>query len=202
MKWLVGVDEAGRGPLAGPVMVGVAVIPLQFDWKLIPGVGDSKQVKPKDREAVFSLASDLRKLGVIDFAVAQSSAAHIDRHGIVPAIRQAMASCFKRLELVPEECEILLDGSLIAPAHFLTQKTIIKGDSLEPVIGLASIMAKVTRDRHMERVGKRPEFGPYRLEVHKGYGTKLHRELIQHHGLSAIHRQSFCRNILTRKNVV
>src|SRR5690606_35077025 len=102
----------------------------------------------------------------------------------------------------PEECEVLLDGSLKAPANFLNQKTIIKGDSLEPVIGLASILAKVTRDRHMERIGKRSELAPYCLNVHKGYGTKLHREMIKLHGLSAIHRQSFCRNIHPLKTLV
>lgn len=195
MKYLVGVDEAGRGPLAGPVAVGVAVVPLGFDWNLLPGVGDSKQVKPKDREVLFQLAFDLQKRGVLNFAVIQSSAHIIDTKGIVPAIRQAMAKGFQKLELLPAECEVRLDGSLKAPEEFLNQRTIIKGDATEPIIGLASILAKVTRDRHMTRLANDSEFVAYEFAVHKGYGTKKHIEQIKKHGLSSIHRRTFCGNI-------
>lgn len=202
MKWLVGVDEAGRGPLAGPVAVGVAVVPFEFDWNLLPGVGDSKAIKPKVREDLFQLVIDLKKQGRLDFAVTQSSASRIDKDGIVPAIKLAMAQCFRKLDLQPEACQVLLDGSLQAPEKFTLQRTIINGDATEPVIGLASILAKVTRDRYMERMGLKAELAPYRLEVHKGYGTKLHRELIQKHGLSVIHRRSFCRNIQVVETLV
>lgn len=202
MKYLVGVDEAGRGPLAGPVAVGVAVVPMGFDWSLLPGVGDSKQVKPKDRETIYQLAFDLQKQGFLNFAVVQSSAHIIDTKGIVPAIRQAMAKGFHKLELLPAECEVRLDGSLKAPEEFLNQTTIIKGDASEPIIGLASILAKVTRDRYMSQQARKTEFNPYLFDVHKGYGTKKHIEQIKKYGLSSIHRQSFCRNIQTKISLV
>ena len=88
-----------------------------------------------------------------------------------------------------------LDGGLKAPAEFVHQETIVKGDSKEKVIGLASIMAKVTRDRYMLRLAERAEFKIYDFMSHKGYGTKIHREAIARHGLSTEHRTSYCRNI-------
>lgn len=196
MKYLVGVDEAGRGPLAGPVAVGVAMVPADFDWKLLPGVGDSKKLKPKDREAVYQLASRLKQAGVIDFRVSQTSAAMIDRRGIVPAIKKAMNRCLMGLKLEPGICHILLDGGLKAPPAYPSQETIIKGDSKELVIGLASIVAKVTRDRHMTMLARK--YPAYGFEAHKGYGTRLHLELIKEHGISAIHRVSFCRSVRPR----
>lgn len=191
-KWLIGVDEAGRGPLAGPVAVGVVKVPVGFDWSLIPGVGDSKKISPKNREAIFRRAQELRYYQVLDFAVAQVGSSVIDEKGIVFAINIAMGRCLKRLGLNPAECFIKLDGSLHAPAQF-SQETIIRGDSLEPAIGLASIAAKVTRDRYMERISKR--YTQYDFEVHKGYGTKAHCQAIAQYGKSPIHRVSYCKNI-------
>jgi ribonuclease HII len=193
MKWLIGIDEAGRGPLAGPVAVGVAVIPADFDWTLLPGVGDSKKVKPQNRETIFRQASALRRAKTLNFAVVQSTADMIDRIGIVGAVESAMGKALQKLKLDPSECEVRLDGSLRAPGIFLNQRTIIRGDDSEPVIGLASIVAKVTRDRHMTRISAKPRFAPYDFALHKGYGTKKHCELIKIHGLSDIHRASFCR---------
>lgn len=202
MKYLVGIDEAGRGPLAGPVTVGVAVVPIDFDWSILLGVGDSKQLSEAKREQIFERARELKKTGALDFAVGQMAAAMIDARGIVGAVEAAMRSALAKLDLSPEECEIRLDGSLRAPIAYPNQITIIKGDATEPVIGLASIMAKVTRDRQMTRLATKPELTPYNFEIHKGYGTKRHRELIQIHGLSRIHRQSFCRNIQIGKGLV
>ena len=190
-KWLVGVDEAGRGPLAGPVAVGVLKVPEGFDWSLIPGVGDSKQVSPKRRAEVFKRAKELQKKGKLDFVVIQMSATHIDRHGIARSITVAIDRALAKLKLTPKDCFIKLDGSLRAPAPF-TQETIIKGDSKELVIGLASIVAKETRDIYMMNVAKK--YPTYELEIHKGYGTKRHRQLIFKHGLSDIHRASYCQN--------
>lgn len=193
MKWLVGVDEAGRGPLAGPVAVGVAVVPIDFDWDLIPGVGDSKKVTPLKREVIWRRATELRSSQVINYKVSLISASVIDSKGITHAVRLGIERCLTALELDPEACDVRLDGLLKAPDEFKTQATIIKGDSKEKSIGLASIMAKVTRDRHMERLSlKHPEYG---FDIHKGYGTKSHRELILQHGLSSEHRSSFCRNL-------
>lgn len=195
MKWLVGVDEAGRGPLAGPVAVGVAVVPIDFDWAVLQGVGDSKALKPKDREAIFLLAGKLREAGVLNFKTSASSHTVIDREGIVFAVNQAMSRALASLKIEPMECLVLLDGALRAPSSFKRQRTIIKGDATEKVIGLASIVAKVTRDRYMVRLATK--YPAYDFDIHKGYGTKKHRDLILKHGLSDIHRQSFCRHIQT-----
>ena len=194
MKWLIGIDEAGRGPLAGPVAVGVVAVSTDFDWSLIPGDGDSKKLSEKKREVVFETAKQLKKAGLLNFAVCQSTATYIDQEGIVPAIKYGMKDALEKLALNPEDCVVRLDGALRAPSNYQNQTTIIGGDGLEPVIGLASILAKVTRDRYMTKVATLPEYAPYELATHKGYGTKLHLELIKKHGLSLIHRKSFCRN--------
>lgn len=195
MSWLVGVDEAGRGPLAGPVMVGVVAVPIDFDWRMLAGVDDSKKLSAKKREVLFNLAHQLQKEDHLNFAVGESSAALIDKKGIVGAVEAAMAKALTKLSLNPDHCEIRLDGSLRAPAIYQNQITIIGGDGLEPVIGLASILAKVTRDRYMEKMANKPEFSSYEFGKHKGYGTKAHRTVIQEQGLSLIHRRSFCRNL-------
>ncbi len=191
-RFLIGIDEAGRGPLAGPVAVGVALVEQSFDWGLIPGVRDSKKMSEKAREAVFARMEELKREGVLRFAVGFSSAQIIDSRGIVPAIQSALARALGTLDVSPDECSVLLDGGLRAPEIFTNQKTIIRGDDSEPVISLASIAAKISRDRIMSRESEKfPEYG---FEVHKGYGTKAHRELIGRLGLSPMHRASFCRS--------
>jgi ribonuclease HII len=192
-KWIIGVDEAGRGPLAGPVAVGMVKVLVDFDWSLVPGVGDSKQIKEADRERIFALAKELRHKQELDFAVAMVGSSVIDDKGISYAIRLAIKRNITRLKLDPAECDFKLDGSLVAPVEF-TQETIIKGDATEPVIGLASIVAKVTRDKYMEKAAR--HFFQYGLEEHKGYGTKKHREAIAKYGKSPIHRASYCKNII------
>lgn len=189
---IVGVDEAGRGPLAGPVSVGVVKVKSDFDWDLIPGVGDSKQVSPKKRAVVFMRAKELKEARELDFCVEMVAASIIDEKGIVFAINLAMSRAIETLQLKPESSFIKLDGSLHAPAEF-EQETIIKGDSKEKVIGLASICAKETRDEYMVRKSALPTFAPYQFETHKGYGTKAHREAIKKYGTSIEHRKSYCR---------
>jgi len=192
-KWLVGVDEAGRGPLAGPVAVGVVCVPVDFDWDLLVGVNDSKKLTPETREAIFKEALKLKRRGMINYAVGSSSAKMIDRIGIVPAIKSAQGRAFTRLKLEPQLCVVKLDGGLKASQEFLSQETIIKGDGREKVIGLASVLAKVTRDRYMKRIASR--FASYDFATHKGYGTKAHCMAIHKHGLSSEHRVSFCKNL-------
>lgn len=187
----VGVDEAGRGPLAGPVAVGVAVVPSDFDWRYIPGVGDSKQVKEGERERVVQIARALKRAGVIDFHVALVSHTVIDRIGISGAVRKGIEACFKKLALDSKKTEVKLDGLLSAPADFVHQETIIKGDAQEKSIGLASILAKVSRDQHMRTEAKK--YPRYAFEIHKGYGTKKHRDAVMRFGLSPIHRRTFCK---------
>ena len=196
IQYIVGVDEAGRGPLAGPVAVGAVCVSRDFDWKLIPGVGDSKQISPENREAIFRLAKELEAAGSLDFSVAMTGPELIDRFGIVRALAIAKARAIRAVSREPEETQIKLDGLLTAPAKYLHQETIVKGDQKEKVIGLASILAKVKRDEYMRRIAAKPQFAAYRFHQHKGYGTLKHRQLVAEHGLSVMHRQSFCRRLL------
>jgi len=193
-KYLVGIDEAGRGPLAGPVAVGVAVVPEEFDWGILEGVNDSKKLTPENRFAIFRRAYTLRREGVLAWSVSMVGAEYIDRKGIVAAIQKAMQRSLRRVARDPAACRVLLDGALRAPSVYTDQTTIIKGDQKEKVIGLASIVAKVTRDRYMERIAVLPQFAPYQFEQHKGYGTKMHRAMIIERGLSDVHRKSYCRS--------
>lgn len=211
-NYTIGIDEAGRGPLAGPVAVGVVMVPKDFDWGLLPGVNDSKKLSEKKREEIFEAAKKLPASLRLQYAVSMVSAKQIDKIGIVPAVKLAMDRALKRLEKgaatfkngatyspidwTIDTYKVLLDGGLTAPERFVDQETIIKGDGKEKVIGLASIVAKVTRDRYMRRRATLAAFAPYTLDVHKGYGTKAHREAIKTHGLSSEHRKSFCRNLL------
>ena len=193
--FVVGVDEAGRGPLAGPVAVGVAVVPHSFDWNLLKGVGDSKKVSPRNREILFREATKLKKEGVLTFAVSLVSESTIDRINISRAVELGIERCFKKLALEPEKTRVVLDGLLKAPPQFTDQETIIKGDAKEKVIGLASILAKVTRDRFMVRIAN--DYPEYGFEVHKGYGTERHRTALQKHSLSKVHRRTFCKKFIT-----
>ena len=209
-SWIIGIDEAGRGPLAGPVAVGVALVPSDFNWDHLPGVGDSKKVSPKNREAIFKRAKELQKQGKLSYAVVLTSAKTIDRIGIVPSITKAINQALKKIEKplnnkpLPRQrlgrddlgdVLVKLDGGLKAPSEYVHQETIIKGDSKEKVIGLASIMAKVTRDRRMVILSKVGPYSKYAFDVHKGYGTKVHREAILKFGLTPEHRKSFCKNL-------
>jgi ribonuclease HII len=190
VKYLVGVDEAGRGPLAGPVSVGVVVAPLQFKTVFKKyAVKDSKKLTENKREEWYRWLNKERRLGKINFATALISHEVIDKRGIVPAVKLGIKKCLKRLGLKPEECEVLLDGSLKAPNEFKKQQTIIKGDEREPVIALASIAAKVRRDRQMVRLAK--IYPVYHFEIHKGYGTKAHYAALKKYGPSLIHRRTF-----------
>jgi ribonuclease HII len=189
IQWHVGVDEAGRGPLAGPVAVGVACVPIGFVWDDFIKVKDSKVMTEKARERVFLEAEAAREARRLNFHVALVSAEVIDTKGISHAVRQGIAECFAALALSPEETEVKLDGLLHAPKAFLNQETIICGDALEPAISLASIVAKVTRDRHMIAIHE--QFPEYNFAKHKGYGTAAHYAAIREHGMCAEHRETF-----------
>lgn len=193
-RHVIGIDEAGRGPLAGPVAVGAVMASEDFDYELIKGVRDSKKLTAPAREKWYLKLRLLRRKGILDFAVSFSSAGFIDKHGIVPAIRSAVGRSLDSLGASAGHCRILLDGSLRAPEKFRDQKTIIRGDETEPLISLASIAAKVTRDRLMVRLAKR--YPVYGFEVHKGYGTLAHRRFISRKGLCKIHRRSFCTGLV------
>lgn len=199
-RYVIGIDEAGRGPLAGPVAVGVVLLKSNFKQELLLGVTDSKKLSAVKRETIFLKAEQLKKDQKLDFVVTLVAAKEIDKKGIVPAITKALESGLRQLslrhKLKPQAVLVKLDGGLKAPETFLNQETIIKGDLKEYSIGLASILAKVTRDKYMEKLALKSEFAAYGFGVHKGYGTKRHREAIAKIGLSKEHRQSFCGNII------
>jgi ribonuclease HII len=198
-KYLIGIDEAGRGPLAGPVSVGVVCVASDFNWDLVPGVDDSKKLSEKKREEIFKIALELKKDDKLYYSVAMASASVIDKIGIVPAVSKAMKSALAEIKdrgVGSSDCFVKLDGSLKAPKEFKYQETIIGGDGKEKAIGLASILAKVTRDRHMVRISKKDTLSCYAFGSHKGYGTVEHRRLILENGLSVVHRRSYCRKLI------
>ncbi|MDO8482587.1 MAG: ribonuclease HII [bacterium] len=192
--FLVGVDEAGRGPLAGPVAVAVFSI-AKSEKHLLLGffqdgkIRDSKKMTAVSREVIFRDMAAQKKLGKVSYAVSFASSLVIDRKGISFAIRRALARSLTVINVKPSQCRVLLDGSLRAPKEFVSQRTIIKGDEKEAVIALASIVAKVSRDRLMRRLAKK--YPHYDLDIHKGYGTKAHYKKLKKYGLSPVHRKSF-----------
>ncbi len=207
-KFVMGIDEAGRGPLAGPVSISAVMISYDNYIKLkkeigsskwllqsgLPPLKDSKKLTEGGREAWFKQIQKCKKCGLLDFSNSMISACEIDSVGISKAIKKGIEKILKKFQkIAPDQLNILLDGSLHAPLIYQNQKTIIKGDELETIISLASIISKVKRDRKMIEMDKK--FTQYNFKKHKGYGTKEHLDLIKKYGLSEIHRKSFCKNI-------
>lgn len=191
---VVGVDEAGRGPLAGPVAVGAVAVEEGFDIPAaFPGLNDSKQLSEKKREALFALLQQAIRDGHVRATVTLISAEEIDGKGIAHAVRHGVWKGVRKLLPNPEDGKVWLDGSLKAPPEY-EQETVIGGDGIVPVIMLASVAAKVTRDRYMQKLDA--TYPLYGFAVHKGYGTKVHREAIREHGPCEAHRKSFLRNVL------
>ena len=179
-----GVDEAGRGPLAGPVFAAAVILPQGL---VIEGIDDSKQLSEKKREALYD---EIKSLAVA-FNVAFATEKEIDEVNILNATFLAMKRAVDGLSLRPDL--VLADGNR-APDLRLPTKTIVKGDSLSASIAAASILAKVERDRLMKKLSEKyPNYG---LEKHKGYGTKMHVEAIKRYGPAEIHRKSFLKKIL------
>lgn len=191
-RWLIGIDEAGRGPLAGPVSLAAIAWPLANATKLrrlFVGAKDSKQLSVKQREEWFAKIKQAEQRGWLKISAAFSGQRIIDERGIMPAIHRALNRALRRLVLAPANCKILLDGSLRAPRKYLNQKTITGGDEIIQIISLASIIAKVRRDRLMIRLAKK--YPGYSFEIHKGYGTKRHYQALKKIGPSPLHRRSF-----------
>lgn len=188
---IAGTDEAGRGPLAGPVVAAVAVLTAeQRKILLSAGLRDSKKLTPKRREVLFEKICDI---GVIWRAQAASSR-RIDRMNILQASLWCMKRSVERLSVKPSL--VLVDGNQKIPGLLVPQKTIIKGDDRVPVIAAASVIAKVLRDRVMTAMDL--IYPQYAFAKHKGYPTALHKKLIAEYGPSPIHRLSF-RGVLTQK---
>ncbi len=176
---IAGIDEAGRGPLAGPVVSAAVILPDSFD---IPGITDSKKLTPKKRDNLYIKIHE----SVIAVGIGIIEPVEIDRINILQASLQSMAIAVQNLN--PQPDFLLIDGTFQIPSD-LPQRPIIKGDSLSISIAAASIVAKVTRDRIM--VQYHETYPQYNFARHKGYPTKAHKEAIQKFGCCPIHRKTF-----------
>lgn len=235
IKYIIGIDEVGRGPLAGPVAVCAFVIKdekfiesaisrtygkkdIGPSYVKLPKLKDSKKLSKKQREEWFEYLKVAKTEGLCDYAVSFVSPENIDKFGIAKCIQKALNKSLEMIEkqnclnfcpcrpqysglsgenlnnsveqsFFVQQYNIFLDGGLHAPKEYINQETIIRGDELHPVISMASIMAKVTRDKVMVKYGKvYPEYG---FDKHSGYGTKAHYEAIKTHGQTPIHRKTY-----------
>ncbi len=176
---IAGVDEAGRGPLAGDVFAAAVILPEDF---LPEGLNDSKKISEKKREKLFD---EITK-NAISYAVGRASADEIDNINILQATYEAMRRAVKGLRVKPDY--VLIDGNPVTDMPFL-HTSIVKGDSLSLSIAAASIIAKVSRDRYMLEMDS--IYPGYGFAVHKGYGTKAHKDAVWELGPCPIHRRSF-----------
>lgn len=184
-EFVAGLDEAGRGALAGPVTVGAVILPKEKSnlIKLLHGVHDSKQLTPTKRN---QLVPQIKK-NAVAWGIGFSSAKEIDEVGIVPATRLAMKRALENLSISPHF--LLTDFRLELPESEIPQTAIVKGDQKSLSIASASILAKTARDEMMCELDK--EYPQYLFEIHKGYGTLVHRTKLKQLGHSPIHRKTF-----------
>ena len=177
---ICGVDEAGRGPLAGPVCAAAVILPPDLE---IEGLNDSKKLTDKRRRALYDVITEQ----ALAYGIAFASEQEIDEFNILQATFLAMRRAVEQLKLQPELA--LVDGNREPDLGIIPVKTIIKGDSLSANIAAASILAKVTRDRFMEEQDALyPQYG---FSVHKGYGTQAHYAALREYGACPIHRRTF-----------
>lgn len=187
-KYVCGVDEAGRGPLAGPVCAAAVILPEDIE---IEGLNDSKKLSEKKREALY----DIIKEKAVSYSVAYGTLEEIESLNILEATFLAMNRAIEGLDLPADYA--LIDGNRVPKGIKIPCETVVKGDSKSCSVAAASILAKVTRDRLLLEYDK--QYPQYNFKKHKGYGTKEHTELILKYGPSEIHRISFLKNILGGK---
>lgn len=177
--FVAGVDEAGRGPLAGDVFAAAVILPADF---FPEGLNDSKKISEKKREKLFDCITE----NAVSYAIGRATAEEIDEINILQATYLAMRRAAQGLSVVPDY--VLIDGNPIQGMPFLNA-SIVKGDSLSLSIAAASIIAKVSRDRYMMEMDEK--YPGYGFKVHKGYGTAAHKQAVWDNGPSPIHRKSF-----------
>ena len=182
---ICGVDEAGRGPLAGPVCAAAVILPA---GAVIEGLDDSKKLTEKKRERLY----DIIKQTAVAYSVAYGTLEEIETVNILEATYLAMNRAIEGLNVKPDFA--LIDGNRVPRGIKIPCETIVKGDSKSMSVAAASVLAKVTRDRLMLEYDKK--YPEYNFKKHKGYGTKEHTELIKQYGPCEIHRPSFLKNIL------
>ncbi len=181
---ICGCDEAGRGPLAGPVFAAAVILPHGIE---ISGLNDSKKLTEKQRDKLFDEIISL----AVDYAIASASVEEIEEINILNASMLAMKRAVDALKTKPDYA--LIDGN-IARGFEIEARPVIKGDALSPSIAAASILAKVSRDRYCMEMDK--EYPEYGFAKHKGYATKDHREAVLKYGVSPVHRKSFLKKLL------
>ena len=184
-KYVCGVDEAGRGPLAGPVCAAAVILPENIEIK---GLNDSKKLTEKKREALFDVITEK----AVAYCVAYGSLEEIEEFNILNATYFAMNRAIDGLKISADYA--LIDGNRVPTNIKIPCETIVKGDAKSMSIAAASILAKVSRDRLLLEYDKK--YPEYQFAKHKGYGTKLHTDLIKQYGPSPLHRLSFLKNIL------
>lgn len=184
VKLLCGVDEAGRGPLAGDVYAAAVILPEDAQ---LPGLNDSKKLSEKKREALYDQIIEQ----AVSWSVAAATPEEIDRLNILNATFLAMQRAVDGLSVTPDY--LLIDGNRRPPTLRQPCSCVVKGDGTSASIAAASILAKVSRDRYMKKLAE--EYPAYRFEKHKGYGTKEHYEALAAYGISPVHRKSFLKNL-------
>ena len=184
VKYIAGVDEVGRGPLAGPVVCAAVIMPLE-ESEIIVGVDDSKKIAEKKRERL----AELIKEKAIAYCIFEVSEKEIDEINILEATKKGMREALLGLEIKPDF--VLTDGNMTIDIPF-PQRAIVKGDALSYSIGCASIVAKVYRDKLMEEYAN--TYPMYAFEKNKGYGTAVHINAIKEYGICPIHRKTFTKN--------
>ncbi len=217
-KYIIGIDEVGRGPIAGPVAVCAFMQKHNYELQInnyelkLPKLRDSKKLSKKQRELWFNFLKEQKEEGNCDYAVSFVSSENIDKFGIAKCIQKALDESLYKItskkmllmrsldegdgsgarpssKAFSSSFKVFLDGGLHAPAEYTNQETIIRGDELHPVISMASIVAKVMRDKVMTKYAQKyPEYG---FDKHVGYGTKAHYEVIKKNGQTPIHRRTF-----------
>ena len=191
-QFIAGVDEVGRGPLAGPVIAAAVILPQDFD---VPGIDDSKKLTEKKREALFPVIKE----HALAYGIGMADHKRIDEINILEATKEAMAQAIENAgEMLKEKCgeeiqHVLFDAMKIEAVK-LPQSSVIKGDAKSLSIAAASVIAKVTRDRMMVDVAE--TYPHYAFEKNKGYGTKAHYEGLEKAGPCEIHRMTFLKNFL------
>ena len=184
-KTICGIDEAGRGPLAGPVYAAAVILPLGLE---ITGLNDSKKLSEKKREELFDVICEK----AVDFSIGIADEKEIDEINILNATFLAMKRAVDGLKMKPDYA--LIDGNRYPRIGGVTEETIVKGDGKSMSVAAASILAKVSRDRYMLEIAEK--YPQYCFEKHKGYGTKLHYEMLEKYGISPVHRKSFLKKLL------
>lgn len=197
---MIGIDEVGRGPGAGPVTVCAVLLCRNFDVSEFFENGtlkDSKKLSKKARQKVFDKIKEFELIGDIKYDIQNRDAKHIDSYGIRQSLDYCVTKALKNLKTDINDF-IYLDGSLFAPKIYINQSTIIKGDEKILAIALASIVAKVTRDNYMIEIAR--DYQGYFFEKNMGYLTKDHIESLKKYGCTDMHRLSFLKNIIQVNN--